>query len=151
MVNCTTVIDDSSDDDNQKFYKAALGIYRVGIPTILAICLISIAINARCLAATRWIRGPVSPTLMLSLSLAAADLYSSLLLLINLTLHSYLPIVWEIELNIWCTSFALEGVRLGGIITLVGHLTALAINHHLGIVRPLKYPGMLKSLFIYLY
>lgn len=37
---------------------------------------------------------------------------------------------------------ALEAVRLGAVIVTVVHLLALAINHYIGIARPLHYAGI---------
>lgn len=122
---------------------AARAVYSVGVPAMMVVCVCAIAVNGRCLAAIGWLRGQLSPTLLLSLSLAAADLHVSLLLLLSLVLNSYLPVVWAVvPARSACPQLALEALRLGGVLTLVAHLTALALNHHLGIIRPLRYPGI---------
>ena len=38
---------------------------------------------------------------------------------------------------------ALEAVRLGAVIVTVVHLLVLAINHYIGIARPLHYAGIM--------
>lgn len=127
----------SSDSKSTVIYK----IYSIGVPVMMVVILAAIIINGRCLLAIKWLRGPLTPTLLLSLSLAAADLYTSTLWILSLIFNSYLPRVWNITLKIKCFLSVMEGFRLSGVITIIGHLTALAINHHLGIVRPLRYPG----------
>lgn len=126
--------DTVSDDHAEK-------IYSIGVPVMILGGLAAIIINARCLVAIRWVRGTLTPTLLLSLSLAAADLYTSVLWILSLVINSYLPFVWRIKLGIDCIMAGMEGLRLSGVITIIGHLAALAINHHLGIVKPLRYPG----------
>lgn len=40
---------------------------------------------------------------------------------------------------------ALEAVRLGAVIVTVVHLLVLAINHYIGIARPLHYAGIMNA------
>ncbi|XP_065161166.1 trace amine-associated receptor 4-like [Atheta coriaria] len=100
-------------------------------------------INVRVLIAVRWIRRPLSPTLHISLSLAAADACTSTLIGVGLVINSYLPHLHNIELchiQVW-----LEMYRLSGIIITVFHLLALSINHWLGILKPLHYTTIVTS------
>ncbi|GIX78082.1 g_PROTEIN_RECEP_F1_2 domain-containing protein [Caerostris extrusa] len=55
--------------------------------------------------------------------------------------NSLLPIVFGIELGpmSYCFILSLEAFRLGGLVVAVLHLLALAINHYIGILRPLHY------------
>lgn len=119
-------------------------VYKIGAPIMITICFVAAILNSRCLVAMRWARGTITPTLRLSLSLAAADLYTSVLTLLSFVFNSYLRNVWNrpstpVET---CCLLAMEAFRLGGILTIVSHLMALAVNHLLGIVWPLRYPAV---------
>ncbi|KAG8193405.1 hypothetical protein JTE90_009631 [Oedothorax gibbosus] len=88
----------------------------------------------------RWVRR-LSPTLYLSLSLAVADAYASLVIGIGLVINSLLPNVYGLNLGRFkdCYIQVLEAFRLGGLVIIVFHLLALAVNHYIGILRPLHY------------
>ncbi|XP_011168340.2 trace amine-associated receptor 4 isoform X2 [Solenopsis invicta] len=119
-------------------------LYLYGAPPLILFCLISIVINIKVLMCVFWIRRPLSPTLYISLSLAGADAFSSSVLGIGLILNSFIPIGLGIKLKgMDCFLLALEVVRLGGVIITVFHLMALAVNHYLGILRPLHYLSIL--------
>lgn len=123
----------SSNDDTIKT------MYKYTVPALLTFCIISLAINVRILITIYWIRRPLSPTLHISLSLAGADAYTSLILAIGLVVNSLLPVGLEIRFQNECFALFLETQRLGGVIVTVAHLLALACNHYLGILRPLHY------------
>ena len=59
----------------------------------------------------------------------------------RLSIDSLLPVVYGIPIpTMWpCKLLVLEAFRLGAVIVTVVHLLALAINHYIGIVRPLHY------------
>ncbi|EFN88898.1 Trace amine-associated receptor 4 [Harpegnathos saltator] len=115
-------------------------LYLYGTPPLILFCVISIAINIKVLMSVFWIKRPLSPTLHISLSLAGADAFSSTALGIGLIMNSFIPYGLGIELKgVSCFLLALEAVRLGGVIITVFHLMALAINHYLGILKPLHY------------
>jgi hypothetical protein len=116
-------------------------LYLYSIPPMLLFCLATVVVNAVVVASTRWIRRPLSPTLLFSVSLALADAYASLVVGIGLLMNSLLPVGLGIPPgpNDDCYALTLEAFRLGGIIVTVAHLTALAINHYIGILRPLHY------------
>ncbi|XP_072743257.1 uncharacterized protein [Anoplolepis gracilipes] len=142
-------------------------LYLYGTPLLILFCFISIVINIKVLISTFWIKRPFSPTLNISLSLAVnsinkkalfekkllsknhteflgADAFSSTVLGIGLIMNSFIPKGLGIKLkDMDCVLLVLEVVRLGGVIITVFHLTALAINHYLGILRPLHYLSML--------
>lgn len=113
-----------------------------GIPILFIICIVSMVVNVRVLASARWIRRPISATLYISLSLAAADAFTSALLCLHLLLHSYLDKVFNIRISN-CYGLCFEALRLGGIVTTVMHLLFLACNHYLGIVKPLQYQSIM--------
>lgn len=56
---------------------------------------------------------------------------------------SLLPKVYNVDIPDWgpCSILALEAMRLAAVIVTVLHLLALAINHYIGIARPLHYAG----------
>jgi melanocortin 2 receptor len=113
--------------------------YKYTVPALLTFCIISLAINVRILISIYWIRRPLSPTLHISLSLAGADAYTSLILATGLVVNSLLPVGLGIKFENECFALFLETQRLGGVIVVVAHLLALACNHYLGILRPLHY------------
>ncbi|BES98197.1 7 transmembrane receptor (rhodopsin family) [Nesidiocoris tenuis] len=114
-------------------------------------CILAVAINGVVLVSVCWIRRPLSPTLHFSLSLAGADVYTSILFATGLIVNSlsvilpkqFLPM--HNDANIICYKLFLEGLRMGGIYTTLGHLLALAFNHYLGITKPLQYPSILTN------
>lgn len=116
-------------------------LYKVVIPVMLTACILSLLFNIVIVFSVRWVRKSLSPTLYLSLSLAVADAYASLVLGLGLVVNSLLPIVYEINMGPFnaCFALVLEAFRLGGVVVAVLHLLALAINHYVGILRPLHY------------
>lgn len=120
-------------------------LYKYYIPPMLLFCLASIVINIRVLLSVHWIRRPLSPTLHISLSLAAADACTSALLGIGLLLNSYLPKVFGIEIASCLVLLTIEMYRLSGVIITVMHLLALSINHYLGILKPLHYMSIMTT------
>ncbi|XP_071573858.1 adrenocorticotropic hormone receptor-like [Temnothorax nylanderi] len=119
-------------------------LYLYGTPPLILFCIISIVVNIKVLMSVFWIRRPLSPTLYISLSLAGADAFSSSILGIGLVLNSFIPFGLGIKLKgMDCFLLALEVVRLGGVIITVFHLMALAVNHYLGILKPLHYLSIL--------
>ena len=56
---------------------------------------------------------------------------------------SLLPKVYNVDIPDWgpCSVMALEVIRLAAVIVTVLHLLALAVNHYIGIARPLHYAG----------
>ncbi|XP_066581685.1 adenosine receptor A3-like [Prorops nasuta] len=124
---------DSQGDLNKLFY-----LY--GTLSLIIFCIISIAINIRILISVFWARRPISPTLYISLSLAGADAFSSLTLGIGLIVNSLIPHGLDLKLNgMDCFLVGLEAIRLGAVIVTVSHLMALAVNHYIGILKPLQY------------
>lgn len=56
---------------------------------------------------------------------------------------SLLPKVYNVDIPDWgpCSMLAMEAIRLAAVIVTVFHLLALAVNHYIGIARPLHYAG----------
>ncbi|KAH7981174.1 hypothetical protein HPB49_022175 [Dermacentor silvarum] len=125
------------------FGEAQRAVYAIAVPVLLVGCSLAFVFNAGVLLSLRWLRRPVSPTLCFSLSLTFADAYSALLLATGLVLNSYLP-VYGVSLGSQarCIVLVLEVFRLSGLLASAFHLLALAVNHYVGILRPLHYAAM---------
>ncbi|KAG8193406.1 hypothetical protein JTE90_009631 [Oedothorax gibbosus] len=124
----------TEDENNVKI------LYQTVVPVMLIACLLSMIFNLVIVYSVRWVRR-LSPTLYLSLSLAVADAYASLVIGIGLVINSLLPNVYGLNLGRFkdCYIQVLEAFRLGGLVIIVFHLLALAVNHYIGILRPLHY------------
>ena len=57
---------------------------------------------------------------------------------------SLLPKVYNVPIPDWgpCSMLVLEAIRMAAVIVTVLHLLALAVNHYIGIARPLHYAGI---------
>ncbi|GIY16193.1 hypothetical protein CDAR_596361 [Caerostris darwini] len=144
---------DSTNDTSESFQNESLAgtspqdeidrreLYRVVVPIMLIVCILSLVFNLIILLSVRWVRKSLSPTLLLSLSLAVADAFASLVIGVGLVVNSLLPIVYGVDMGPFsnCYVLVLEAFRLGGMVVAVFHLLALAINHYIGILRPLHY------------
>ena len=115
-------------------------IYLIWIPVMLFLCMVAALTNLTICLSARLVRRPLSPTLCFSVSLAGADAFAALLLGVGLLINSLLPQILGVS-NVWdyCWALAFEALRLGGIISTAAHLLALALNHYIGILRPLHY------------
>uniref|UniRef100_A0A915JQ75 G-protein coupled receptors family 1 profile domain-containing protein n=1 Tax=Romanomermis culicivorax TaxID=13658 RepID=A0A915JQ75_ROMCU len=82
-----------------------------------------------------WLRRPLSINLLLSLSLAAADLFSGLLIILQLLLNR--PDIYDYLQPHNCLILPAEILRLSSFSISVFHLLALAGNHFAGVVLPL--------------
>ena len=76
----------SADEMEIKLARQAL--YPPMVFLMVLFCFFAVAINVVVLVSVCWIRRPLSPTLQFSLSLAGADMYTSLLMAINLVVNS---------------------------------------------------------------
>ncbi|OQR76737.1 adenosine receptor A2b-like [Tropilaelaps mercedesae] len=99
--------------------------------------LISVFINLLVLFSARCIR-TITPTIFFSLSLVAANAYAVITYTVSMAVNSYFPVVYEWSPNI-CWALLLEVFRMTGLTSSALHLLALAINHYVGIIRPLHY------------
>ncbi|XP_011315081.1 G-protein coupled receptor 12 isoform X1 [Fopius arisanus] len=131
-------VDDSNAPDIDSHRMRLLYFY--GTLPLIFFCIISIAVNVKILGCVYWIRRPLSPTLQISLSLAGADAFSSAALGIGLVGNSFIPEGLGLKLpGTRCFLLGLEVIRIGAVIITLGHLVTLAINHYLGILKPLHY------------
>ncbi|XP_054720435.1 melanocortin receptor 5-like [Uloborus diversus] len=128
----------------QNFQQDITDLYRIVVPILLTACFLSFVFNLVIVCSVRWIRRRLSPTIYLSLSLAMADAFASLIIGIGLVINSLLPIVYGYSIRpmTLCFILFLEAFRLGGLVISVLHLLALAVNHYIGILRPLHYAHM---------
>ncbi|KAG5334719.1 OCTB1 protein, partial [Acromyrmex charruanus] len=140
LMNATMINEMTQSEITSSEIKNIKILYLYGVSLLMLFCVISIIVNIKILITMFWIKCPLSPTLYISLSLTGADAFSSFFLGIELLLNSFIPIGLGIELKgINCFLLALEVVRLGSVIITVYHLLALAVNHYLGILKPLHY------------
>lgn len=93
----------------------------------------------------KFLKSPVSFNLILSLSLAASDGWSGLLIIMSLLLNR--ADVYYLLLPNDCILLTIEMLRLSSFSTSVFHLLALALNHFLGIVYPMQHKTLLHRRF----
>ncbi|XP_069189283.1 melanocortin receptor 4-like [Procambarus clarkii] len=127
-------------------------VYAIMIPLIIAFCVLSGLVSIAVVCATPWVKRPMSPTVRLSISLAAANTVFSFSLAVAVIVNSYLPTVHNIRLGN-CVMLSIEAVRMGSILVQILHLLVVALNHYIGTLRPLHYaatmtPFMLKIILI---
>lgn len=139
--NYSKLVQNNSWENDTEESRYSHFLYRTFTPILIFLCVFSIVFNVILLLSVIWIRRPLSPTLYISLSLAGTDLYTSFLLGLGFTLNSLLPVGFHVYLMDNCMTLVLEALRLGAIITTASHLTMLAFNHYIGILRPLHYPA----------
>ncbi|GFY47039.1 g_PROTEIN_RECEP_F1_2 domain-containing protein [Trichonephila inaurata madagascariensis] len=98
----------SPEEDNVKI------LYQTVVPVMLTACFLSMLFNLVIVFSVKWVRR-LSPTLYLSLSLAVADAYASLVIGIGLVINSLLPTVYGMNLGLFnhCYILVLEAFRLG--------------------------------------
>ncbi|XP_043236603.1 adrenocorticotropic hormone receptor-like [Amphibalanus amphitrite] len=118
-------------------------IYLITVPIMLVFCVIGTVINLSICVSARLIRRPLSPTMCFSVSLAGADAYAASILGLGLVVNSLLPVGFGVETLSRCPTLVLEALRLGGVISTAAHLLALALNHYVGILRPLHYARLI--------
>ena len=118
-------------------------IYLITVPIMLFFCAVGTLINLSICVSARLIRRPLSPTMCFSVSLAGADAYAASILGLGLLVNSLLPVGFGVETLGQCPTLVLEALRLGGVISTAAHLLALALNHYVGILRPLHYARLI--------
>lgn len=128
--------------DSMLTHDRRVSLYEIIIPSMVGLCAIAATANIYILMASRWVKRLVSPTLCFSVSLAAADAYAALVIGVGIVVNSLLPIKGIIKANS-CLGLTLEGFRLSGMITSVLHLFGLAVNHYIGILKPLHYASIM--------
>lgn len=109
------------------------------ISFLILFCAISLVVNLVILCSVYFVRTRIHPTLYIILSLAGADAFSLMFYGLGFFLFSFLDRI-GVHLKAPCTSLFIETIRMGAVFTTVFHLAALACNHYLGILKPLRYP-----------
>lgn len=125
------------------------------LPVIIAFCVTSGLVSCAVVSATPWVRRPMSPTVRLSLSLAAANTVFAASVSVALVVNMYLPSVYNISTGM-CVRLTLEAVKMGSILVQILHLLVVALNHYIGTLRPLHYaatmtPSTLKVILVALW
>ncbi|XP_057376999.1 5-hydroxytryptamine receptor 1B-like [Daphnia carinata] len=122
-------------------------IYQTWTPVLIFFCALTFFVNVFIVIAARWMRRPLTPTMYFSLSLAAADAVASLTVGLGLVFNSLLPKVYNVHIPDWgpCSMLVLEAIRMAAVIVTVLHLLALAVNHYIGIARPLHYAAIMTK------
>lgn len=109
------------------------------ISFLILFCAISLVINLVILCSVYFVRTRIHPTLYIILSLAGADAFSLFFYGLGFFLFSFLRRI-GVHLQAPCTLLFIESIRMGAVFTTLFHLAALACNHYLGILKPLRYP-----------
>nr|XP_027211255.1 adenosine receptor A1-like [Penaeus vannamei] len=118
------------------------------------VTLISGVVSSLVVAATPWVRRPMSPTIRLSLSLAAANTVVSLALILDLFINTYVPTVYpllrcsSVYGHYVCIQLTIFTVKMAMILVQVLHLLVVAMNHYIGIRRPLHYATIVTPRFL---
>lgn len=125
----------------QEFYNVAIPVYAVAIPIMITVCVLAFLANLMVLISCKWVRDRFTPTLKLTFSLAAADAWTSLVIMEGLVVNSYLPYVLLVPKSHRqdCASYAMEAFRLGGMVTSVLHLLTMSLNHYAATALPVQY------------
>ncbi|XP_017302709.1 5-hydroxytryptamine receptor 7-like isoform X1 [Diaphorina citri] len=130
-------------DQQEDMFHTMMLLYTWVVPLLIILCGICILFNMILVVSICWIRKPLSPTLYISISLAGTDMYTLFLLGCGLVINSYLPYVFDYIIPYTCVFITVEALRLGAILITMLHLVFLALNHYLGILRPLHYPSIM--------
>lgn len=141
QTNSTTSLNET-DNGNEVYDLRQL--YSIVIPVMLTGCVLSLLINLVILICVRYVRRPLKPTLCFSISLSITNAYAITVLAIGLIVNSLLPMVYGLKREPFnnCYLLVLEAFRMAGFIASVLHLLALAVNHYIGILRPLHYAAI---------
>ncbi|KAL3284839.1 hypothetical protein HHI36_018978, partial [Cryptolaemus montrouzieri] len=93
-------------------------------------CIVAVLTNLKVFTCIHWIRRPLTSVLKISLSLALADSFASCTSGIVIFFEEYITFRYFI---------LLEMIRLCFILITVFHLLGLAVNHYMGIHKPLRH------------
>nr|XP_045593512.1 trace amine-associated receptor 8-like [Procambarus clarkii] len=131
------------------------GYYEAITETLIVFTLATTLVSSVVVCATPWVKRPISPTVRLSLSLAAANTLFAITWTLCLVGNMYLPMVKKVEVP-ECLKLSLEVMRLCSILIQILHLLVVALNHYIGIIRPLHYaatftPTTLKAILAILW
>ncbi|XP_075229549.1 uncharacterized protein LOC142329099 [Lycorma delicatula] len=144
IINTTVQSKHASPDLESKLY--------IYLPSVLVtLCLIAVVCNLVILSSACWIRRPISPTLLISLSMTTSDSYTLLISAIGLIINSLIPKGFNKHIPMsQCSLLIIESLRFGSFVTTFFHIFALGGNHYLGIIEPLKYTRLMTHRNIYI-
>lgn len=127
-------------------------IYRVVGPIFLILCLVSFVGNAAILFTGVFIRKKqMTPTLMFSLSLAGADAVAAFAMGTGFFVNNILILNFHLKFYYGdCIVLTVEIVRLSAMVCSALHFMVLAINHFMGITKPLHYASRMTRATAYL-
>lgn len=147
MAGGSSDVSEMADDQVDSSIQNITEIYQTWTPVLIFFCALTFFVNVFIVIAARWMRRPLTPTMYFSLSLAAADAVASLTVGLGLVFNSLLPKVYNVDIPDWgpCSMLAMEAIRLAAVIVTVFHLLALAVNHYIGIARPLHYAAIMTK------
>lgn len=111
--------------------------YNYTVPPQMLLSFFVMLANLTILCCIHWIQRPLSSILVLSLSLAMADVCTTLGYTLSLFINSFLRVVYEVEYPI--LGQIVDSLRQSGAIMTVLHLLTLSLYHYLGILKPLQY------------
>ncbi|XP_022704223.1 melanocortin receptor 3-like isoform X2 [Varroa jacobsoni] len=137
QLNNCTLVRGNGDIEDPNFAEVRMILYQWLVVISSLGMLASVFINLLVLFSARYIR-KITPTVFFSLSLVAANAYAVITCTGSMAVNSFLPVVYEWSPNI-CWALLLEVFRMTGLTSSALHLLALAINHYVGILRPLHY------------
>ncbi|XP_071540154.1 uncharacterized protein [Panulirus ornatus] len=136
--SCSSMYNATDQNTQIKFYSVIL-------PVIIAFTVSTCVVSGAVVCSAPWVKRPMSPTIRLSLSLAAANTLFSVTWLLCLVVNMYLPTVQGMFSIPICVRLSLEVLRLGSILLQILHLLVVALNHYIGIIRPLHYAAIVTS------
>ncbi|XP_047469578.1 adenosine receptor A1-like [Penaeus chinensis] len=129
-------------------------LYPTIIPVFTVVTLVSGVVSSLVVVATPWVRRPMSPTIRLSLSLAAANTVVSFAIILDLLINTYVPAVYpllpcsSVYGHYACVQLTIFTVKMAMILVQVLHLLVVAMNHYIGIRRPLHYATIVTPRFL---
>lgn len=127
--------------NNETIYQYLVPIYLVIGPVLLVLCFISFIGNSIILLTVFFIRKKhLTPTLMFSLSLAGADAVAAVCMGTGIFVNNILLLNFHISLEYSdCIVLTVEALRLSFMVCSALHFVILAVNHWMGITKPLHY------------
>ncbi|OWA52231.1 hypothetical protein BV898_16690 [Hypsibius exemplaris] len=116
-------------------------IYQIIGPILVNLCALSVIGNTVILCTVFFIRKKhLTPTLMFSLSLAGADAVAAMSMGLGFFVNNILLLNFDINIAYRdCIVLVVESFRLATMVCSALHFLMLAVNHWLGIIRPLHY------------
>ena len=74
---------------SMEFQNSVIKFYEIGVPVMLVVCSLTFIVNIIIVVSSKWMRRPLTPTMLFSVSLAGADAVASLIVGLGLVLNRY--------------------------------------------------------------